>query len=74
MTPEQTKAVLDSLDELEAWAGGLKDKCTMTRRLIETAGTVSTVSKSQSVINPKQRAQIIAKRRSHLTKRKKNNN
>jgi hypothetical protein len=70
MTPEQTKAVLNSLNELEAWAGGLLDKCTMTRRLIETAEAVSTASKNQSPIDPKQRAQIIAKRRTRLLKRR----
>ena len=67
---EKAKALLNALTELEAWAGGLLDKCTHTRRLIEQAGAVSTAPKRQPVLTQQQLAEISAKQRARMLKRK----
>jgi len=69
MLPDEQKALLDAVAELEAWAGGLLDKCTHTRRLIEQAGIVSTKSKRQSALTPQQLAEISAKQRARMLKK-----
>lgn len=71
MTPEQTKAALKAVEELEAFAGCLLDKCTKTKKLIVQAGAVSTAAKGrhrQPVLTQKQLAEISAKRRARLWK------
>ena len=69
MTPEQTKAALDAVAELEVFAGCLLDKCTNAKKLIQQAGAVSTASKNRrQVLTPQQLAEISAKRRARLLK------
>ena len=69
MTPEQSKAILISVEELEAWAGGLLEKCTKTKKLIQHAAPVSTGSKGrQPVLTKQQLADISAKRRMRILK------
>lgn len=70
MTPQQTQKILNSLNELEAWAGGLLDKCTQTRRLLEQTEAVSTGSKRQPTLSREQLAAISAKQRARMLKRK----
>jgi len=70
MTPEQTKAALKAVEELEAFAGCLLDKCTKTKKLIIQAGAVSTAAKGRpQVLTNQQLAEISAKRRARLLKK-----
>lgn len=72
MTPEQKRSVLSSIEELEAFAGCLLDKCTNAKKLILEAGAVSTAAKGrrmrQPVLSKQQLAEISAKRRARLYK------
>ena len=69
MTPEQTKAALTAVEELEAFAGCLLDKCTKTKKLILQAGAVSTAAKGRpQALTAQQLAELSAKRRARLLK------
>jgi len=71
MLPEEQKALLDAVAELEAWAGGLLSKCAHTRRLIEATGGVSTLPTQQPRANTAELAALSAKFRKRLTRKSK---
>ena len=59
--------VLKDLEEIEAWAAGLQERCYRTRKLIQEAG-VSTPAKGQSVLSDRQLAELSARRKARMKK------
>jgi hypothetical protein len=67
MSPEQAKAIMSSIHEVEAWAGGLLSKCAQLKKLVEDTGAVSTAPTQQHpdrvTLLAKQRARMFRKRK-----------
>jgi hypothetical protein len=60
---------MTSIHEVEAWAGGLLEKCAQLKGLVENTGAVSTIpSRQPSQMTIRERADLAAKLRARWTK------
>ncbi len=71
MSPQQEEQLLKAIEEIEGWAAGLLSKCTLAKTLIQQAGVVSTKPSDQHKgLSPRQFAEISAKQRARMLKKK----